>query len=64
MGSFMLLHVVFARKGFVACWAKDVLFSRMFLSMTGGVARSSKGVPAGIASSVWTRVFFLGLFGR
>lgn len=63
MGAFVLLHVVFARKGFVAGGAKDVLFACMLLAMTGGVAGRGEGVATRIAGGVGTGVFFLNGFG-
>lgn len=63
MGPFMLLHVIFAGKGFVAGGAQDVLFACMLLAMTGGVTRRGEGVTTRIAGRVWTRIFFLDRFG-
>jgi hypothetical protein len=33
----MLLHVVFAREGFVALWAKGILFASVLLGMACSV---------------------------
>lgn len=63
MGPFVLLHVVFARKGFVAGGAEDVLFARMLLAMTSGVAGRGEGVATRIAGGMRTGVFFLDRFG-
>lgn len=59
----MLLHVVFARKGFVAGGTEDVFFARVLLAMTSGVARRGEGIATRIAGGVWTGVFLLGRFG-
>lgn len=64
MGSLMLLHVIFARKRFVAGGTEDVFLARMLLPMTSGMTRRGKGVTAGVASGVGTRVFLFDRFGR
>ena len=59
MGTLVLLHVVFARKGLVACRAVDVLLACMLFPMSRGVARGGKGVEAAKARGMRTRVFLL-----
>lgn len=38
MRALVLLHVVFAREGFVAGWAKDVLLACVLFAVARGVA--------------------------
>lgn len=62
MGALVLLHIVLARKGFVARWAENVFLARVFLAVTCSVARSGEGVVACIPSGVRTRIFLLDRF--
>ena len=58
--ALMLLHVVFARKGFVAGGAVDVFLARVFLAVAGGVAGCGECAMARVAGCVRAGVFFLG----
>lgn len=64
VGALVLLHVVFAREGFVAGGAGDVFFARVLFAVAGGVAGGGEGVGAGVAVRVRAGVLFLDGFRR
>lgn len=64
MRALMLLHVVFTRKGFVACRTQDIFLPGMFLPVACSVARSGERVITSITGRVGTRIFFFNRFRR
>ena len=63
MRALVLLHVVFAREGFIARRAVDVLLTRVLLAVAGGVAGGGEGVVAADSDGVRAGVFLLCDFG-
>jgi len=55
----MLLHVVFAREGLVALWAKGILFAGVLLSMACSVAGCRKIILAVVllGKRTWIGIF-------
>lgn len=64
MGALVLLHVVLARKGFVAGRAEDVLLPGVLLAVARGVAGRREGVRAPVPDRVRARVLLLDRFDR
>jgi len=61
--ALVLLHVVFAREGFVAGWAMYVLLAGVLLAVARRVAGGGESVRAGVAHGVRARVLFFGGLG-
>ena len=59
MGTLMLFHIVFSRKGFPARGALDILLARMFLAMASGMAGCGEGVGAVVCLGVRAWIFFV-----
>ena len=63
MSAFVLLHIVLASEGLVACRAVDVLLAGVLLAVTGSVTRGSEGVGAIITDGVRAWIFLFGSLG-
>lgn len=64
VSAFMLLHVVFARKGLVADGAVHTFLPGVFLPMPGSMSGRGKGSLAIVRLRIWTRILVLLAAGR